>query len=222
MNEPAPVPPASLGDVVESASSHVDDGGEKVSAFLSRLDGRAHGLLAIILGLTLLVPVRWLLPQVAGLLLLISGWRLFSGIPAPFLPILGGRTFKKPRFETASRTSRRWLGAVSKPRLSSFTTGFAGQAAAIALIAAGCAAFVPSTHFWLGLGLILLGLGLTQRDGLAALPGLALTFAASAFTLTLTAGTIAGAPFAGDWGRRNLPFIHAPPAPLVPDDHATR
>jgi hypothetical protein len=217
MDDQAATPQRTFADVWQRAAALVEANGEALGAFLGRLEGRAHGALALILGLLLLAPVKWLLPQITGLLLLASGWVLFGGSGAPFLPFLGGRTISKQRLESlgVSIQSQTWLDAISQPRLDGFAKGFAQHAEAIAFILAGLAAMVPSTHFVLGLGLIVLGLGMLQRDGAASLAGMATTFAASAFTLTLVAGAAAGAPFAAAWGQENLPFIsvHDQPAP---------
>jgi hypothetical protein len=140
---------------------------------------------------------------------LASGWGLFSGSTAPLLPFVGGRIISKQRLEAwgASLGSQTWLNTIAPPRLAGFAHGFVQQAQAIALILAGLAALAPSTHYLLGCGLILLGLGMTQRDGAASLAGLATTLAASAFTLTLVAGAAAAAPFAAAWKQENLPFF---------------
>lgn len=217
-------PPHGFADAWQAALPQTPEEGEKFGAFLERLDGRAHGALALIAGLLLLIPVKWALPQIAGLLVLVSGWRMFGGVAAPALPFLGGRTFTKARLDAAGNfvSKQTWLGAIAPPRLADFSTGFALKAAAIALIVAGMAALVPSTHFLLGFGLIILGIGLMQRDGAAMLAGVAVSFAASAFTMTLLAGAIAGAPFAAGWAEETVPFLVPAEKTLVPDDHAAR
>lgn len=224
MSDQSADPPKGLSDVLQAALPQVPAEGETLSAFLNRLDGRAHGGLALILGLVLLIPVKWVLPQIAGLLLLVSGWRLFGGLATPLLPFIGGRTIKNARLVAFGKMmhDQKWLAAALPPRMADFSTGFAIKAAAIALIVAGLAALVPSTHYLLGLGLIILGLGLVQRDGAAILAGMAVTFAAAAFVLTLVAGAAAGAPFAAGWKQETLPFLSTPAKALLPDDHATR
>ncbi len=199
----------------QGAALEVGAEGETLRTFLNRLDGRAHGALALILGILLLLPVRWVLPQIAGLLLLASGWRSFAGSAAPFLPFIGGRQIAKPRLEAAGAfiNGQSWISGLSPPRLDGLTQGFAQQAQSIALIVAGLAACVPATHFLLGLALIILGMGTAQRDGAASLAGIAATFAASVFTLTMVAGTAAGAPFAAAWSHENLSFFSAPAKP---------
>jgi hypothetical protein len=214
--------PLDLADALQAAVPQVGTKGEALTAFLNRLDGRAHGVLALILGVLLLIPVKWMLPQLAGLLLLASGWRLFGGAATPLLPFVGRRVIARARLAAlAVLVSRQtWLRAVSPPRLTDFAAGFALKAAAVALIVAGLAALAPCTHYLLGLSLAVLGVGLMQRDGAATLAGMALSFAAGAFTLTLVAGAAAGAPFASAWGQENLPFLHSPAKALLPDDHA--
>ncbi len=197
----------------------------KVRDIAAALGSRAHGVLALVLGLILLIPVKWVLPQLAGLLLLASGWGLVAAKAAP-TPLIGSRTIAKPDIERAASAFEKqgWLSAITHPRLPDFVSGPAVYAAAIALILAGLAALLPTTHYLLGLALIVLGLGLAQKDGVGAMAGLALCFGASCYVLTLTAGAAAGAPFAGPWAAGALPWLSEwlEPSPLLPDDHSTR
>lgn len=216
--------PLDLAEALQAAVPQVAAEGEALTAFLNRLDGRAHGVLAFMLGVVLLIPVKWVLPQLAGLLLLASGWRLFGGDAAPFLPLVGRRMIARAPLAALAGavSSQAWLRAVAPPRLADLAAGFALKAAAVALIVGGVAAMAPCTHYLLGLSLAVLGLGLMQRDGAAMLAGMALSFAAAAFSLTLVAGAAAGAPFASAWGQENLPFLNQPAKALLPDDHAAR
>jgi hypothetical protein len=214
-------PQAPFGAALRTAAAD----GASVRAIAAALGGRGHGVLALLLGLILLIPVKWVLPQLAGLLLLASGWRLFAAKAAPS-PLIGNRILAKPGVERAASAidKQRWLSAILHPRLPDFVSGATVYAAAIALILAGLAALLPTTHYFLGLALIVLGLGLAQMDGAATLAGLAACFAASFYVLTMTAGAAAGAPFAGPWAEGALPWLAdwLKPAALFPDDHSAR
>jgi len=184
--------------------------GASISTLFEALKGRGFGILASVLGLLLLIPINWVLPQIIGVLLLTTGWGMLLGASAPWLAFQGARAVSGSRLHAIAgfaQTRGGWLEAVIKPRFSELTGDFAERIAGVAILLAGLCALAPVPHAAVVLGLVMLGLGLMERDGIVTLLGLGICFAEGAYLLTMLAGAAAGRPFAADWADAHMPWL---------------
>jgi hypothetical protein len=192
----------------------------RIGALAEKLGPRSYGIWALLAGLLLLIPVPLVLPQIAGLILIAVGVKRLSGQDAA-APLIGRFAINTHAFATGFRVAFGWLESLWRARLPGLIgAGLAG----LALLLAGVAALTGPSAL-LGLGAILLGYGLMQRDGLFTLAGAALCFGASVYVLTMLGGLIAGAPYAAGWGQDHVRWLadllHGQ-SDILPPDHASR
>lgn len=192
----------------------------RIDALTQKLGARSYGLWSMLAGLILLLPIPIVLPQLAGLILLAAGVNRLSG-QASTASLMGRLAIDKRAFSAGFRVAFGWLENLWRARMPTLIgAGLAG----LALLLAGLAALTGPSAL-LGLGAIVLGYGLMQRDGLFTLAGAALCFGVSVYALTMLGGLIAGAPFAGDWGQTHAPWLadllHGE-SDIMPPDHAAR
>jgi hypothetical protein len=213
---------ATFGEIAAKAP----ETGASIAALSDALDRRSFGALAVVLGIVVLLPIPFVVPQLAGLMLILTGLNLIGGARAPATLRALKSAVRKPRLDAIASLLRGaigWLENLWRGAWGELLDHFA-LAAGLALALAGLAALAgPSAG--IGLSTLILGYGLMQRDGVLALIGGALCFGTSAFVLTMLGGVIAGAPYADAWGAVHAPWLvqwlHPAPNDLIPANHAT-
>jgi hypothetical protein len=99
--------------------------------------------------------------------------------------------------------------------------GYGLKLCALSMMLAGASALIGPPGWLICLGLIVLGFGLMQENGLYRLLGVALCLGGAAFTLTNLAGAIGGASWASDWLDHHAPWLegllHPEPKGLMPE-----
>ncbi|WP_406858620.1 exopolysaccharide biosynthesis protein [Alsobacter sp. KACC 23698] len=160
--------------VGESATDRVS-----VRAIVDALGERAYALLVVVLGLPNCLPMPPPIPLICGLLLLFVAAQIVLGKQAPWLPRrLLARTIALEDLRKAVDRAvpwLRWLERVARPRLSVFESAIAFRLVGLALLAFSLALVFAAPvigQIPLGLAVVLVGLGLVERDGIVVIAGL--------------------------------------------------
>ena len=144
---------------------------------LSQLHERAFGLFLLILALPCCIPFLYGLPQIVALPLMFVSAQIVLGRRIPWLPgKLSARTASVEGLASLSRRSGPWLKrieAVSRPRLSMLTQSPVDRIVGLALVlfSASILVPVPGTNTVPGFAVVIVAMGLLQRDGLLVLLG---------------------------------------------------
>ena len=173
-----------LVGLVGDCSGHLSLG-EVVTA----LGDRGYGLLIFVLALPNMIPVYIPgLSAVFGIPLAMIALQMMLGMPRPWLPAaLLQRRFRRQEFANLTRRLLPWLLRLEralKPRWLMLTSPTVERAIGlIALILALLLALpIPLTGIPISAGLLLMGVGLIERDGLVLLGGVAAGILAFAYS----------------------------------------
>ncbi|MBF9058754.1 exopolysaccharide biosynthesis protein [Rhodobacterales bacterium HKCCSP123] len=175
-----------------------DATGETVTLdwILEQLRERAFGLFLLVLALPCCIPFLYGIPQIVALPLLFVSGQVMIGRRLPWLPArLGARTVTSEGLATLARRSEPWLlriEAVSRPRLIALTHRPLDQLVGVALVLFSGSILVPlpATNTVPGIAVVIVAMGLLQRDGLLVILGMVLgtawiaTLIAAGATLT--------------------------------------
>ncbi len=144
---------------------------------LDQLHERAFGLFLLVLALPCCIPFLYGLPQVVALPLMFVSAQIVLGRTAPWLPQrLGERTVSKAGLETLARRAGPWLRrieAISKPRLTAMTRRPIDRIMGVALVCFSASILVPLplTNTVPGFAVVVVAMGLLQRDGILVVLG---------------------------------------------------
>ncbi|WP_299282096.1 exopolysaccharide biosynthesis protein [uncultured Tateyamaria sp.] len=156
-----------------------DATGEVVSLdwILTQLHERAFGLFLLILALPCCIPFLYGLPQIVALPLMFVSFQILAGRRVPWLPAkLAARTVSAQGLETLSRRAAPWLKrieAVSRPRLAALTLAPMDRIVGLCLVLFSASILVPlpGTNSVPGLAVVIVAMGLLQRDGILVIVG---------------------------------------------------
>jgi hypothetical protein len=214
-----------LSATLEDFAGKTGPEGARVSAIIETLGVRGFGAAALKLGIILLLPIPFL-PRIAGALLVIEGVFLFAGATRLFAPGIGAIKLSQGHVALMARVTKAlfgWAEALPRPRLEAINGPLGLRLCALAIVLGGVCALLSPHGPWVVLGLIVLGFGVMEEDGATKLVGAALCLGAGAYAVTMLAGAVSGAPFAGDWAATHAPWLdsllHPAPKGLMPSDH---
>ena len=153
--------------------------GEVVSLnwVMAQLHERAFGLFLLILALPCCIPFLYGIPQVVALPLMFVSAQILFGRQTPWLPTkLSERTVSTSSLASLSKRAGPWLRrieAVSRPRLGALTRPPLDRVIGIALVLFSASILVPlpGTNTVPGFAVVLVAMGLLQRDGLIVILG---------------------------------------------------
>ncbi|KZY47757.1 polysaccharide synthesis protein exod [Roseovarius sp. HI0049] len=173
-------------------------GGEQVTLgwILDQLHERAFGLFLLILALPCCIPFLYGVPQIVALPLMFISVQILIGRRVPWLPRrLAARDVSTEGLRGLSRRAGPWLRrieAVSRPRLGVLTRAPLDHlvGAALVLFSASILVPLPGTNTVPGFAVVLVAMGLLQRDGILVLIG-ALIGTAWIGTLLFAGATLA-------------------------------
>ncbi|WP_299626747.1 exopolysaccharide biosynthesis protein [uncultured Tateyamaria sp.] len=159
-----------------------DTGGKTVTLdwIMAQLHERAFGLFLLILALPCCIPFLYGLPQIVALPLMFVSAQIVLGRRTPWLPrSLSARTFSAEGLGTLSRRSAPWLKrieAFSRPRLTALTKAPLDRIVGLGLVLFSASILVPlpGTNSVPGLAVVIVAMGLLQRDGILVLLGMVL------------------------------------------------
>lgn len=144
---------------------------------LDQLHERAFGLFLLILALPCCIPFLYGIPQIVALPLMFVSVQILIGRRTPWLPEkLSARTVTVAGLETLSKRSAPWLRRIehlSRPRLTVLTQPPADRFVGLALVFFSASILVPlpGTNSVPGLAVVIVSMGLLQRDGILVLLG---------------------------------------------------
>lgn len=144
---------------------------------MTNLHERAFGLFLLILALPCCIPFLYGIPQVVALPLMFVSAQILIGRRVPFLPArLGARLVSTKGLSNLAARSGPWLRrieALSRPRLGTLTRPPADRFVGFALVLFSASILVPlpGTNTVPGLAVVIVAMGLLQRDGILILLG---------------------------------------------------
>lgn len=139
---------------------------------LEQLHERAFGLFLLVLALPCCIPFLYGVPQVVALPLMFVSGQILLGRRSPWLPQkLGERTVSAASLEGLARRAGPWLRrieAVSRPRLVALTQPPMDRIMGLALVLFSASILVPlpGTNTVPGFAVVIVSMGLLQRDGI--------------------------------------------------------
>ncbi|AKS46069.1 Uncharacterized conserved protein [Octadecabacter temperatus] len=163
---------------------------------LHHLNERAFGLFLLVLALPCCIPFLYGIPQVVALPLMLVSIQIVFGRRLPWLPAkLGARTVTQAGLQSLSDRAGPWLRkieAISHPRLSALSRPPMDRLVGIGLVLFSASILVPlpGTNSVPGMAVVIISMGLLQRDGILILLGLLLGTAWIA-TLIIAGATLA-------------------------------
>lgn len=194
--------PGGLSDIFDELQHNVDwDAQERIrlGVVLSAVGRRSYGPLLLIVGLFSISPIA-LIPGVTwacAALMLLLGAQMAVGRTTPWLPrrLLNLRVPRRALGGFLNKTrphAKRFEAQLLHERLPFLTAPPAVLLVALFVVAAALVtfplSFIPFTPLAPSLAVILIGLGMTARDGVWVLLGMAAVAATFALAAPLTAG----------------------------------
>lgn len=147
---------------------------------LEQLHETAFGLFLLILALPCCIPFLYGIPQIVALPLMFVSAQILVGRKTPWLPRkLGARSVTGESLENLAMKASPWLRRIerlSRPRLSVLTQEPMDRLVGLALVLFSASILVPlpGTNTVPGFAVVVVAMGLLQRDGLLVLGGAAL------------------------------------------------
>lgn len=156
-----------------------DSDGTSVSLgwVMSQLHEQAFGLFLLILALPCCIPFLYGIPQVVALPLMFVSAQILFGRQTPWLPDrLRAREVTTEGLSNLASRAEPWLHrieTVSRPRLAALTRAPADRAVGLALVLFSASILVPlpSTNTVPGIAVVIVAMGLLQRDGILVMLG---------------------------------------------------
>lgn len=168
--------PPSIADVLRTVLSHEDgvgDGKISLDDIVNAFGNRAFGILFLLFGLPNCFPMPPGIPVLCGIVVGVVALQMLIGRQTLVLPgWLGRRRITRALIESAIGKSKpvlRRLEAISRPRYPSLTGDVMRRAVGLAGLALAIALMAPIPIFGgipPGIAVTVLGLALTQRDGI--------------------------------------------------------
>jgi hypothetical protein len=180
-----------LADLVRPRGAG-DDPNPTLQTLTEALGKRSFGIVLVLFGLPNLLPIPGL-PMLCGLVIGVVGVQMMLGAQNLKLPgWLSQRRINRAdmaKLVTKADPSLRALEKLMRPRLASLTSPQSQRMLGFIILALGIALQAPIPFFGgiaPGLGVILIGLAMTERDGILLFIGLVVSSFAMTFTFILT------------------------------------
>jgi hypothetical protein len=173
----APTEALAISERLTTLALDVEGDAASMDWILAQLHERAFGLFLLVLALPCCIPFLYGVPQVVALPLMFISAQMLIGRDMPWLPRkLGARTVSKTSLEDLARRAGPWLRrieAVSRPRLVGLTRPPMDQVVGLALVLFSASILVPlpGTNTVPGFAVVIVAMGLLQRDGILVILG---------------------------------------------------
>ncbi|MEL7025815.1 MAG: exopolysaccharide biosynthesis protein [Pseudomonadota bacterium] len=165
---------------LDALATSTEDENVTLDWVLGQLHERAFGLFLLVLALPCCIPFLYGLPQIVSLPLMFVSAQILIGRSTPWLPKrLGARSVSTSGLKNLSDRARPWLErieAVSHPRLTVLTRPPVDRFVGLALVLFSASILVPlpGTNTVPGFAVVVIAMGLLQRDGILVLLGVVL------------------------------------------------
>ncbi|MQY41522.1 exopolysaccharide biosynthesis protein [Epibacterium sp. SM1969] len=166
-----------ISDRLHRLSMDAGDGDVSLNWILAQLHERAFGLFLLILALPCCIPFLYGIPQIVALPLMFVSVQILLGRRVPWLPgKLGERSVSADSLKNLSNRAGPWLRRIeslSRPRLSLLTNPPLDRVlgAALVLFSASILVPLPGTNTVPGFAVVIVAMGLLQRDGILVIVG---------------------------------------------------
>ena len=173
----APPEALAISERLTTLALDVEGDAASMDWILAQLHERAFGLFLLVLALPCCIPFLYGVPQVVALPLMFISAQMLIGRDMPWLPRkLGARSVSKSSLEDLARRAGPWLRrieAVSRPRLAGLTHPPMDQVVGLALVLFSASILVPlpGTNTVPGFAVVIVAMGLLQRDGILVILG---------------------------------------------------
>lgn len=167
--------------------------GERIlfGEFVAAMRNRAFGLLFLLFGLPNCLPMPPGVPVILGVLLVFVALQMAIGFDSLWIPgWLGRRSFRRADLQRVVLKSETWirrLEQLAKPRYAVVTGAQARRVIGLIGVVLGLALTLPIPligNIPLGIPVVILGLGLVERDGIIIMIG----YGATVLGLSVLAG----------------------------------
>lgn len=151
-----------------------------LESILDQLHERAFGLFLLVLALPCCIPFLYGIPQIVSLPLMFVSTQILMGRQTPWLPErLAARTVSVEGLQNLARRAGPWLRrieAISRPRQTQLTRAPLDRVVGLALVLFSASILVPlpGTNTVPGFAVVLVSMGLLQRDGILVIVGMIL------------------------------------------------
>ena len=166
------------------------------------LDERAYGVMILILAVPCLVPALYGVPQIVGVPIVLLAGQMLLGRDEPWLPdAILNRRIPRVWLERMARFAdrrMRWSERLSRPRLQGLASGVGERFAAAFMILATATIVLPMTNTVPSVALVLLAVGIIERDGLFVALGTLVALAWAGAIVAVATGLTVGAGWAVD------------------------
>lgn len=166
-----------ISERLEKLVADTDGKDASLRWILDQLHERAFGLFLLILALPCCIPFLYGVPQIVALPLMFVSAQMLIGRKAPWLPgKLAERTVSHDGLQGLSDRAGPWLRrieAFSRPRIGFLTRPPVDRLVGLALVMFSASILVPlpGTNTVPGIGVVLVSMGLLQRDGVLVMLG---------------------------------------------------
>lgn len=169
--------PSTISERLDQLAQEAGGGAVTLDWILAQLHERAFGLFLLVLALPCCIPFLYGVPQIVALPLMFVSAQILMGRSTPWLPAkLGARSVTGASLSALATRAGPWLRrieALSRPRLAAFTRRPMDQLVGVALVVFSASILVPlpGTNTVPGIAVVIVAMGLLQRDGILVLLG---------------------------------------------------
>ncbi|KMW57421.1 exopolysaccharide synthesis protein ExoD-related protein [Candidatus Rhodobacter oscarellae] len=172
-----PVEDMAISARLRQLAEEVEGDAASLDWILAQLHERAFGLFLLVLALPCCIPFLYGVPQIVSLPLMFVAMQILIGRKTPWLPRrLGARTVSAEALHGLAARAGPWLRrieAFSRPRLGALTRAPMDQLVGLALVLFSASILVPlpGTNTVPGFAVVIVSMGLLQRDGVLVVLG---------------------------------------------------
>lgn len=169
-----------ISDRLDQLAENAESDSVSLDWILGQLHERAFGLFLLVLALPCCIPFLYGIPQIVALPLMFVSAQILMGRQTPWLPErLANRSVSVEGLQNLAQRAGPWLRrieAFSRPRQAQLTRAPLDRIVGLALVLFSASILVPlpGTNTVPGFAVVLVSMGLLQRDGILVLIGMVL------------------------------------------------
>ena len=169
-----------ISDRLDGLAENAQGDAVSLNWILDQLHERAFGLFLLVLALPCCIPFLYGIPQIVALPLMFVSAQILMGRQTPWLPDrLATRRISVDGLRNLARRAGPWLRrieAISRPRQPQLTRAPLDRVVGLALVIFSASILVPlpGTNTVPGFAVVLVSMGLLQRDGILVIFGMVL------------------------------------------------